>query len=192
MRRNVSLGLVVVVIRNEVFDGVLREKSLELRVELGGQGLVVCQHEGRASGVLDDVGYGEGLSRAGYPQQGLGRKAAFDPLGELADSFRLVAGRTVVAGKFELHGKRRMFFPLPFAWIAWMRGEIVKIRKSGQKTFSLADVFPSGKAASLSRERGDEAASGGVGKKGRAEEKALFFVFCGIIPYFYPKKQGKP
>ena len=123
-RRDVSLGLVVVVIRNEVFDGVFREKSLELRVELGGQGLVVSQHEGRAAGVLDDVGYGEGLSRAGYPQQGLGRKAAFDPLGELADGFRLVAGRTVVAGEFELHGKRLMFFPrLSFAWDSTQRGE---------------------------------------------------------------------
>ena len=40
-RRDVRLRLVVVVVADEVLDGVLREEALELRVELRRQGLVV-------------------------------------------------------------------------------------------------------------------------------------------------------
>src|SRR2546422_3824913 len=46
--RSVGLGLVVVVVRDEVADGVVREILPELAVQLGGQGLVVGQDERRA------------------------------------------------------------------------------------------------------------------------------------------------
>ena len=39
--RDVRLGLVVVVVADEVADGVVREEALELLVELGGERLVV-------------------------------------------------------------------------------------------------------------------------------------------------------
>ncbi len=45
--RNVRLGLVVVVVADEIVDRVVREELLELAVELGGQRLVVRQHERR-------------------------------------------------------------------------------------------------------------------------------------------------
>src|SRR5256885_15479544 len=38
---DIGLGLVVVVVRDEVLDGVLREELLELAIELGGERLVV-------------------------------------------------------------------------------------------------------------------------------------------------------
>ena len=45
--RQVGLGLVVVEVADEVLDGVLREELAELGVELGGQRLVVGEHERR-------------------------------------------------------------------------------------------------------------------------------------------------
>ena len=45
--RDVGLGLVVVVVADEVVDGVVREEALELLVELGGERLVVGQDERR-------------------------------------------------------------------------------------------------------------------------------------------------
>ena len=49
--RDVGFGLVVVVVTDEVFDRVFREKSLKLAVELRSQRLVVSDDEqiGRAS-----------------------------------------------------------------------------------------------------------------------------------------------
>ena len=47
---NIRFGLVVVIIGNKVFDGVIREKSLELLVELGRQCLVMGNEQGRAIG----------------------------------------------------------------------------------------------------------------------------------------------
>ena len=63
--RDVGLGLVVVVVGDEVLDRVIGEELLELVVELRGQGLVVRENKRRAIGLLDDLGHGEGLARAG-------------------------------------------------------------------------------------------------------------------------------
>ncbi len=81
--RNVGLGLVVVVIGDEVFDRVLREEVLELVVELRGEGLVVRQDERRTVDLLDDLGHGEGLAGAGNAQQHLVLFAFVDTPGEL-------------------------------------------------------------------------------------------------------------
>ena len=43
---DVGLGLVVVVVADEVLDRVVGEEVLELAVELGGQGLVVGDDQG--------------------------------------------------------------------------------------------------------------------------------------------------
>ena len=68
---DVGFGLVVVVIADEVADGVVREELLELAVELGGERLVV-RHDQRGPPVLGDhVGHRERLARAGDAQQRL-------------------------------------------------------------------------------------------------------------------------
>ena len=54
--RDVGFGLVVVVIADEIVDGVAREEAAELLVELGGQRLVVGQHQRRLAELGDDVG----------------------------------------------------------------------------------------------------------------------------------------
>ena len=61
-RGDVCLGLVVVVVRDEILHGVLREELAELRAELGGQGLVVREHQRRALDALYDLGHRIGLA----------------------------------------------------------------------------------------------------------------------------------
>ena len=89
--RDVGLGLVVVVVGDEVADGVLREEALELAVELRGERLVVRDDERRPVDPGDDVGHGEGLAGAGHAEQHLAagpRRRAPD---QLLDRLRLVA-----------------------------------------------------------------------------------------------------
>ena len=54
---HVRFRLVVVVVRDEVLDRVVREEALELPVELRGERLVVREDERRPAVRLDDVGH---------------------------------------------------------------------------------------------------------------------------------------
>jgi len=94
--RDVGLRLVVVVVADEVLDCVVRKELLELAVELRGQGLVGREHQSRALHCLDHVGHGERLARAGHAEQGLLVVAALEPLDQLGDGLRLVAGRSEI------------------------------------------------------------------------------------------------
>ena len=94
---NVGFGLVVVVVGNEVFDGVVGEELLELVEELGGERLVVRENERGAVEVLDHLRHGEGLARAGDAEQDLVLLAGFDAGDEFFDGAALVAARLVVA-----------------------------------------------------------------------------------------------
>jgi hypothetical protein len=92
-RRHVGLGLVVVVVGNEILDRVLGKELAEFRVQLRRQGLVRRQHQRRATQPRDHVGHGVGLARAGDAEQGLEREAVVEALGQQADRLGLVAGR---------------------------------------------------------------------------------------------------
>ena len=89
---DIGFGLVVVVVGDEVFDGVVGEELLELLVELGGQRLVMGQHQGRALGALDDLRHDEGLARAVAPSRVCVRSRLYT-LHQFLDRFRLVAHR---------------------------------------------------------------------------------------------------
>ena len=99
--RHVGLGLVVVVVGDEVLDGVLGEEALHLAVELGGQGLVGSEHQGRALQPRNDLGHGVGLARAGDAEQHLVDLAVAGRLDQCLDGARLVAGRLVGADQLE-------------------------------------------------------------------------------------------
>ena len=101
----IRLGLVVVVVADEVLDGVLGEELLELGGELGREGLVVGYDESRAPDLLDDAGHREGLAAAGDAQQGLVPQIAGHAIGQPFDGLGLVAGGPEVGRDFELrHG----------------------------------------------------------------------------------------
>ncbi len=101
------LGLVVVVVADEVLDGVIRKKLLELAVELRGQGFVMAQHQRGAVDLLDDVSDGEGFAGTRHAEQRLGRFAVAQALHELLDGLGLVAGGDVFGSEFEVHGGLR-------------------------------------------------------------------------------------
>jgi hypothetical protein len=90
-RRDVCLRLVVVVITDEILDGILGEELAHLPVELGRQGLVRREDERGPTILANDVGDRERLARAGDTQQDLIAIAALEPIEELNDRLRLIA-----------------------------------------------------------------------------------------------------
>ena len=90
-RREVRLGLVVVVVADEVLDPVVGEELAHLVGQLGGQRLVGGDDERRPLDRLDGPGHGGALAAAGDAEQGLEPVAPPDALGQLGD--RVPAGR---------------------------------------------------------------------------------------------------
>ena len=103
---DIGLGLVVVVVADEVLHGVVGKELLELGAELGGQGLVVGQHQGGLLDLLDDLGHGEGLARAGDAQEGLLAQAVFHPCRQGLNGLGLVAAGLKGTDHFQFrHGR---------------------------------------------------------------------------------------
>ncbi len=100
--RDVGLGLVVVVVADEVLDPVVGEELAHLLCELRGQRLVRREDQGRALGLLDGPGDGGRLARAGDAEQRLEPLPLVDALGERRDRGRLVAGGLEVGDDTEL------------------------------------------------------------------------------------------
>ena len=96
LRRDVGLGLVVVVVGDEVLDRVLGEDLAELVGELRPERLVRGDHERRPLHPLDDVRDRERLARAGGAEQRQVRLTALDAFDELVDRAGLVTGRLMV------------------------------------------------------------------------------------------------
>ena len=86
--RDVRLGLVVVVIADEVLDGVVGEEAPELVGELRGQRLVGRHHDRRPLDPLDHVRDREGLAGPGGPQQRDVLLPRLDGGGQLVDRRR--------------------------------------------------------------------------------------------------------
>ena len=107
-RREVRLGLVVVVVRDEVLDPVLREQLAELARELRGQALVGREHERRALHPLDHLGDRERLPRAGDPEQRLVPLAVLEPLHQGGDRLGLVARGREIGDQLELGHRPRV------------------------------------------------------------------------------------
>ncbi len=100
-RRNIGFRLVVVVVRYKVFNGVVREESLELTVELGGECLVMTDDEGGPLYLFDDLGHGKGLSGTGNPAERLEPVPGENPRGKRIYGLPLVAGRFIFRDNFE-------------------------------------------------------------------------------------------
>ncbi len=115
---DVGLGLVVVVVRDEVLDRVRGEELAELVAELRRQRLVVRDHERGPLQLLDQPRHRRGLAGARRAEQRLEPVARLERRGELCDRLRLVAGRRVGGGDAEighLHSlakpRERLFVP---------------------------------------------------------------------------------
>ena len=89
---HVRLGLVVVVIGDEVLHPVVGEELAELVGQLGGQGLVGGDDQRGTLGLLDGPGHGGGLAGAGDPQKRLEPLPLLQAPGQRRDRRRLIAG----------------------------------------------------------------------------------------------------
>ena len=135
--RHVGLGLVVVVVADEVLDRVLRKELAELAVQLRRQRLVGGEHDRRPPEAGDHVGHREGLARAGDAQQRLIAQAVGHALHELVDRARLVARRRVRLVKLErrpvevdelAHIRRRAFSLHRCSWNRRVHAQPIKSR----------------------------------------------------------------
>lgn len=105
--RYVGLGLVVVVVRDEVLDGVVRQELAELVRQLGGERLVGCHHQRGPLELLDHPGGGRRLAGSGRAEQHDVLLTCTDALLQLGDGRRLVtAGRV---GADDLERRHRAF-----------------------------------------------------------------------------------
>ena len=99
---DVRLGLVVVVVGDEVLDGVVREERPELIAQLRRQRLVVGDHKRRALHRLDHARHRHRLARAGGAEQRLKPLAGLNALGQGLDRARLIGGRRERGVELEL------------------------------------------------------------------------------------------
>ena len=83
--------MIVVVVRDEVLDGIVGEERLELRIELCCEGLIVAKHKGGLAEAGDDVGRGERLPRARDPEERLEGDTRLEAVDEFVDGLRLVS-----------------------------------------------------------------------------------------------------
>ena len=104
---DVRLGLIVIVIGNEIFDPVVGEKLAELIAQLRGERLVVRNDQRRAVEPRDDVRHRERLAAAGHAQEHLRAQPVLDTLDELLYRLRLIAAGLEFAVKF-VHLSRRL------------------------------------------------------------------------------------
>ena len=94
--RDVGLGLVVVVVRDEILDRVVGKEALELAIELRRQRLVRREDQRRALRRLDHLRHREGFAGAGDAEQHLLAVVALHALDQFGDRGRLVALRLEV------------------------------------------------------------------------------------------------
>ena len=85
-RRDVGLGLVVVVVADEVLDPVVGEELAELGGQLGGEALVRCEDQRGPLHLLDRPRHRGALARPGDAEQGLEAVAPVDALGQAAST----------------------------------------------------------------------------------------------------------
>ena len=106
-RRHIRFGLIIIVIRDEILDGVFRKKAAKLRVKLRRQRFVVGENHRRAILARDDLRHREGFSRSGHAEQSLALHSFFDSGQQAGDGLRLIAGRSEIGGKRKLACRRR-------------------------------------------------------------------------------------
>jgi hypothetical protein len=93
--RYVGFGLVIIVVADEVADGVVREERLEFLVELRGERLVVGEHERGPAELGNDIRSGKRLAGARGAEQDLHFLPGLEPGDEFLDGLGLIPGGLV-------------------------------------------------------------------------------------------------
>src|SRR5262249_10854200 len=96
--------LVVVVVTDEIVNGVARKEAAKFLVELGRESLVVRQDQRGFLNLCDDVRRGEGLAAARDAEQGLIALTSAIAGDQLLDRLRLIAGGSKLADEVKSRG----------------------------------------------------------------------------------------
>ena len=88
---NISFGLIVIVVGNEIFNMVFGKELFHFRIKLGCQNFVRCHNQGRTFALFNDFGHGKGFAAAGNAEQNLIFFAVGYAFAEFLNRLRLVA-----------------------------------------------------------------------------------------------------
>ena len=99
---DIGLGLVVIVVGNEILDGIFGKETLELAIKLRGEDLIGSEHKRGPLYGLDHLGHGERLARTGHAQKNLIALGGFNPGDKFGNRRWLVARWLVFADDPEL------------------------------------------------------------------------------------------
>ena len=92
---DIGFGLVIIVIRDEIFDRIVGKKAREFAIKLRGENLVGRKDQRGPLQFLDHLRHRKCLARAGYAQQHLSA-IAFQRAGhQIGDGGRLIARRLI-------------------------------------------------------------------------------------------------
>ena len=93
--RDICLGLVIIVVADEILDRILGKELFEFTVQLRGERLVMRDNQRRSLQLFNDIGHREGFAGTGYAEQRLKLVALTEALHQFCNRLRLVAGRCV-------------------------------------------------------------------------------------------------
>ncbi len=104
--RDIRFRLVVVIVADEIFHGILREKGLQFAVELSRKRFVVRDHDCRFAKALDHIRHGESFAGTGDTLKNLKAPAICETATQSVYRIGLIARRLEWRAKFELrlHG----------------------------------------------------------------------------------------
>ena len=127
--RNVRLGLVVVVVADEVLHRIVGKEAAELLVELSRERLVVHHDQRRPVHTGDGVRHGERLAGPGDAEQDLVPISALEPFCQLANRARLVAGELEIGDEMKAVVNRGHSKPSSY----YQRGQRLEVQGSGRR-----------------------------------------------------------
>ena len=90
-RGNIGFRLIEVIIADKVADFIIGKEGFKFAAQLGCQGLVVSDDQGRFLDGFDELGHGEGLPGTGSPDEDLGPLAGTDAFRQGGDGLGLIA-----------------------------------------------------------------------------------------------------
>ena len=91
--RNIGFRLIVVVIADEIRDGVVRKERFKFFVELSRERFIMREYERRTLQLLNDVCHRKRFSGPRYAHERLAFRACAESVDELLDRLRLISRR---------------------------------------------------------------------------------------------------
>jgi len=99
---DVSLGLIIIVVADEILDVILRKKAFKFTIKLCRERFVMRHYESRNSEALDDICHGKSFARARNSEKSLVFVAALKALDDAFDRFFLILARGEFALDFKI------------------------------------------------------------------------------------------